>query len=98
MSESWLASLCRSGDGADFRRALDAGPDADVRRAPAQIPVHRVVDVRVRRVRGAFEQRGSRHDLSTLAVPALRNIELGPGLLQRMLRVGIEALYGNDGR
>src|SRR6185436_21028920 len=85
---SWCASLRRSGDGADFRRAFDAGADADIGRAPAQVSVHRVVDVRIGGARVALEQRGGGHDLSRLAVSALRNIELSPRLLERMLRAG----------
>src|SRR5947209_13747337 len=98
MSESWLASPRRSGDGADFRCALDAGPYAHIRVTTAQVSAHRGVDLRVRRMRGSFEQRGGRHDLSALAITALRNVELTPGLLQRMLRAGIEALDGRDFR
>ena len=76
--------------------ALDAGANADVRRAATQVAGHRAVDVGVGRMRVAFEQRRRGHDLAGLAIAALRHVELTPGLLQRMLSARVEALDRRD--
>ena len=70
----------------------------DVRRAAAEVARHRPVDVGVGRMRILLEQRGGGHDLAGLAITALRHVELAPGLLQRMLAGGIEALDRRDRR
>src|SRR5207237_338294 len=73
-TRSWRAmSACR--------RALDRGADAGVGTAAADVSRHRRVDVGVRRVRFRREQRGGGHDLARLAVAALHDLHVQPGLL-----------------
>jgi hypothetical protein len=50
--------------------------DFTVRTAPADVSAHRFIDVRIRRVGFSREKRSSRHDLTRLAVAALRHIQL----------------------
>src|SRR4051812_44146936 len=64
------------------RRHVDRRANALVGAAAADVG-HRRVDVAVARVRILREQRGRRHDLSRLAVAALRNVEREPRLLDR---------------
>jgi hypothetical protein len=61
------------------RRALDRLADAEV--AAAAADVLDLVDVRVGRSERAAQQRDGRHDLTWLAVAALRDVLLQPGLL-----------------
>ena len=63
---------------------MNRGANALVGAAAAQIAGHRRVDVGIRRLRGVRQQRRRRHDLAGLAA-ALRNVQLDPGLLNRML-------------
>src|SRR6266581_4616715 len=57
---------------------------------------HRLVYLLVGRARFRLEQGGRRHDLSRLAIAALRHIERRPGLLHWMQAVDREALDGDD--
>src|ERR1043165_8132966 len=81
----------------DFGRALDSLANPEIRRAATQVAPHRAVDLRIARLRVAFEQRSRRHELAALTIPALRNVELAPGLLQRMFSRGVEALDRGHG-
>src|SRR4051812_45548353 len=75
-----------------LRRALDGGDDAVVGAAAADVAVHVADDLVARGLRVGGEELGRFHDLSRLAVAALRHLLRDPGLLQRMRRVGREAL------
>src|SRR5690606_22688625 len=75
--------------------ALDARADAVVGAAAADV-VHLRIDVLVRRVRRMGEQGGGGHDLAGLAEAALRNVELFPGLLDRMRAIVRKSLDGHD--
>src|SRR5262249_36272429 len=55
--------------------------------APADVG-HCLVDVLVGRLRLLRQERGRRHDLAGLAVPALRHVDGRPGLLDRMRAIG----------
>src|SRR5262245_51955854 len=74
--ESWSACLSVRLGG-----LLDCFANAYIGPAAADIAGHRVVDVGIRRTRVAREQRRSGHDLARLAVAALRDLAVEPGLL-----------------
>src|SRR3984893_128809 len=57
---------------------------------------HRFVDVPVGWFRRSFEQRGCRHDLTGLAIAALRDVDRRPRFLYGMRAGGGEALDGGD--
>src|SRR5206468_4504246 len=65
-------------------RAMNGAADALICSAPADIPRHRSIDVRVGGLRLFCEQGGGRHQLSRLAIAALRPLLGNPGNLQRM--------------
>src|SRR5579864_5320529 len=62
----------------------------------AYIRRHEFRNFVVRRVRSLREQRRGRHNLSALAVSALRNILRNPGLLQRMQPVRAQTFDCRD--
>src|SRR6266404_688588 len=62
-TSSALQQLCR---------LVNGGADADIGRAPAEIAVHREIDVAVRWLFDLLEQSDRAHDLSRLAIAALR--------------------------
>src|SRR5262245_18070884 len=66
---------------------VDGGADALIGPAAADVG-HGVVDVAVGRLGIALQQRGRRHDLTGLAIAALRNVEHGPRFLDGMRAVG----------
>ena len=74
---------------------MDGGANADIGRATTEV-CHLPIDVGVARIRVAAEQRRRRHDHPGLAIAALRDVELGPGLLHRMVAVVREAFDGRD--
>src|SRR6267378_709773 len=74
---------------------VDRGADTLIGAAAADVG-HRLVDVLVGRLRVLLQQRGRRHDLSRLAVAALRHIERGPCLLHGMRAGGRKPLDGDD--
>src|SRR6516162_8374966 len=80
------------------RSELDRSADTDISHASAQVAAHDGVDVLVGRVGKILEQSCGLHDLSGLAIAALRRLRLDPGLLQRMLTVGVEPLDRRDRR
>src|SRR5262245_6787954 len=73
---SWSASL-----GARLRGLLDRFADAPVGPAAADVAGHRIVDVGIGGTRVAREQRRGGHDLARLAVAALHDLAVEPGLL-----------------
>src|SRR6266850_2860247 len=64
-----------------LRGELDRLPDADIGPAAADVAAHRIVDVRIGRMRLVLEQCRGRHDLAGLAVSALRDLMVEPSLL-----------------
>src|SRR6516165_12112675 len=80
------------------RRLLDGGSDAHVSAATADVSGHRSVDVGIVGVWRRSKQRGRRHDLPGLAVAALNDFEIEPGLLHLGARRGrADAFDGGDG-
>src|SRR5882724_8244594 len=65
-------------------RLVDGGADAHVRGAAADVARHPGVDIDVGRPWHLRKQGDRRHDLTGLAVPALSNVELAPGALDRL--------------
>jgi len=61
---------------------VNGGADARVSRATAQIALHRGVNLRIGRFWRLGQQRCRTHDLSALAITALRHVEVAPRLLQ----------------
>ena len=59
----------------------DRGADAWIRAAAADVAGHRGGDVGVRGIRVARQRRGRGHDLARLAVAALNDLPVEPGLL-----------------
>ncbi len=70
--------------------------DAHVGPATADVAVHRRHDLIVRGIRRAREQRRAAHDLSGLAVAALRHVDLFPGALCGVIAVGRQPFDGGD--
>src|SRR6202011_4403504 len=66
---------------ARLRGLLDRFANADIGPAAADVAGHRVVDIGIRRMRVAGQERRSGHDLARLAVPALNDLPVEPGLL-----------------
>src|SRR5215831_8486297 len=64
-------------------RIVNGGTDADIGRAAAEVAVHRQIDVAVRRFLNLLEQSDRAHDLSGLAIAALRNVARDPGAADR---------------
>src|SRR5258708_38133868 len=63
-----------------------------VRHAATKASGHDGVNVLVSRTRVVLKQGGGLHDLSWLAVTALRNLQFEPSNLQRMFPFGIKPL------
>src|ERR1700721_2057546 len=63
-----------------------------VRHAATKTSSHNLVDGLVGGIGVVFQQRGGLHDLSRLAITALRNLQLDPGGLQWMSPLGVEPL------
>src|SRR5262249_58891223 len=66
---------------ARLRGLFDRFANAQISPAAADVAGHRVVDVGIRRMRVARKQRRSGHDLARLAVAALNDLAVEPGLL-----------------
>ncbi len=66
------------------RRAMDGFANPLVRSAPANVARHRRVDLSIGRARRPGQKRRRRHELSRLAVAALRHLLRHPRNLQRM--------------
>ncbi len=65
------------------RGIFDRSADADIGGATADVAVHGEIDIAITRLGVDLQQRHRAHDLSGLAVSALRNIVTDPGLLHR---------------
>src|SRR5215471_11939209 len=76
--------------------AVNGGADALIGAAAADVAGHGRIDVGIAGLRILGEQRSGGHDLSRLAVTALRNVELDPGALHRVAVVARQTLDGND--
>src|SRR5688572_3991109 len=76
--------------------ALDGADNPRIGAAAAEIAVHVLDDLRTRGLLVAREQVGRLHDLSGLAVAALRHLLRDPGALQRMIGLGRKPFDGGD--
>src|SRR6516164_3817149 len=76
-SEYMGSLLCPVG----ARGALDRLADAHIGAAAADVSCHRRVDVGIVGMRRVREQRRRRHDLTGLAIAALNDFQIQPGLL-----------------
>lgn len=63
---------------------MNRGAHAQIRAAAAQIAIHCAINVRIGGLGLFRQQRARRHDLSGLAVTALRHVEFLPGDLHGM--------------
>src|SRR3954463_8991900 len=70
--------------------------DALVTAATADVARHRFADLVVGGFWIVHQQRGRLHDLAGLAIAALRDIDLAPGLLHRVIAGRVQALDGGD--
>src|SRR5258708_32715795 len=75
---------------------MDGPSYARVGTAAADVAGHGFVNISVGGLGIFFQQDGCTHDLSGLAVAALRNVDFDPGALHRVGVVGGEALSGCD--
>src|SRR5664279_5261994 len=75
-------------------RKLDGLFYSNVCHASANTSGHDRVDVTIGGIGIVSQQRRCLHDLSRLAIAALRNLQLKPRGLERMLALGIEPLDG----
>jgi hypothetical protein len=78
-----------------FSSFMNGLTDTGIGAAAADIARHGVVYVLIGGVRLFPEQDSSRHKLTGLAIPALRDVKLSPGQLQRMVIVQGQALDGS---
>jgi len=79
-----------------LHRSLDGAANSGVCPAAAKVAVHCVVDLCVGWIRMGRKQRGSRHDLTRLAVSTLRHVFGDPCLLYRMRTILRKALDSSD--
>src|SRR5262245_17856819 len=86
------ASLCLR----QFGGTTDRLHDPLIGSATAKIVGHRGLDLGQSRILAFGEQGGGRHDLTALAIAALRHADLHPGLLDRVRAVGRQAFNGGD--
>src|ERR1700730_16652720 len=70
--------------------------DPLVTAAAADVAGHRFNYLIVGRFWILYQQRGRLHDLPGLAIAALRDVELSPSLLNRMIAGSVEAFDGGD--
>src|SRR5689334_16011792 len=75
---------------------MNGGADALIRAAAADVAGHRIVDVLIGGLRFLRQQGRRRHDLSGLAIPTLRDVELEPRFLHRMRMIRGEPLDRGD--
>src|SRR2546422_9686302 len=64
--------------------AMNGAPDSRIRPAAANVAGQRLVDVLIGWIGNLFQQHRCAHNLSRLAIPALRYVYLKPGALQGM--------------
>ena len=79
--------------GCSFANGL---PNARIGHASAQIARHDCIDIIVGRGRNVLQQRRCLHDLTRLAVPALRHTQIAPCFLNRVVRVIVKAFNSLD--
>src|ERR1700740_2515438 len=82
--------------GGNFRGTMNRTPDTLISSAAANVAGHGLIDVFVGRFRFVFQQDDGAHDLSGLAVAALRDVDFDPGALHRMRVVARKSFYGGD--
>src|SRR5258708_29493603 len=70
--------------------------DALVTAAAADVARHRFADLVVGGFWIVHQQRGRLHDLACLAITALRDVDLAPGLLHRVIAGRVQAFDGGD--
>src|SRR5207245_525572 len=75
---------------------MDGVFDALVSTAAADVARHRFTDLVARRFWILDQQRCRLHDLTGLAIAALRDVEVAPGLLNRMIARRMEAFDRRD--
>ena len=75
---------------------MDGPSNARVGTAAADVAGHRFIDVLVGRLGILVQQDGGAHDLSGLAVAALRDVDFDPGALHGMGIVARKAFDGGD--
>src|SRR5579859_1659528 len=78
------------------RGAMDGFANALIGAATADVAAHEIVDIGIAGIGLFFEQGHRGHDLSGLAIAALRNVFGDPSLLDAMQAVGGQALDGGD--
>src|SRR3569833_533512 len=76
------------------RREMDGVFDALVATATADITRHRLANLIMRWLGIVDQQSGGLHDLACLAKSALRNVDLPPSLLHRMVAIRMQAFDG----
>ena len=67
---------------------LDGGPNSNIGRAAADIPLQRQIDVLIIRLRVSRQEGCNRHDLPGLAVATLWNLQFVPCCLNGLARSG----------
>jgi hypothetical protein len=75
---------------------MDGVFDTLVSTAAAYVPRHRVTYLVARRFWILDQERSRLHDLTGLAIAALRDIEVAPSFLNRMIARRMETLDGRD--
>src|SRR5260370_27088154 len=70
--------------------------DALVTAAAADVARHRFAYLVVAGFRIVHQQGRGLHDLAGLAIAALRDVDLTPGFLYRVIAGGVKAFYGGD--
>src|SRR6266851_6757590 len=78
------------------RSLMDGRANSHIGGAAAHVTRHRMVDVGIRRIADPGEQRCGGHDLSRLAVTALRDVETDPGGLHRIGDLSLQAFDRDD--
>src|SRR6202047_2447269 len=86
---AWTAVMSRSCGG-----RLDGGGDELIAAAAADVAAHRTVDIFFGGVLVGRQQCCGLHDLASLAIAALWDIQCTPRLLYRMISVRVEPLDG----
>src|SRR5262245_13582742 len=93
----WSMSALLSGGRRLASRLLDGFADAEIGPAAADVPGHCLVDIGIGGRRDLHEQGGGGHDLAGLAVAALHDLEVEPGLLNPLAGGGgADSLDGRD--
>src|SRR4029077_11706307 len=80
----------------EYGGAVHGGADALIGDAAAEVAREGGVNIGIAGISVGGEQRGSRHDLSRLAVAALDDVHLGLATLHRVAAVPRQPLDGRD--